>query len=343
LSSVRHRPTIADVADLAQVSIATVSRVLNGSAPVGEEAAARVREAVAELDYRPAAAARVLATRRTNTIGLVLSRIGGDYFAPLLRGIEAATAAAGMNLLISSGSPRSGASVAEHSTDGLLGFADSLDDDEIRRLWRREHPLVLLHRTPPDDLPIPCVTVENKAGARQLVDHLVEVHRASRIAFLRGPAGHEDSNWRELGYRESLLAHELEPDPALMGDGNFSASVAEQQVASWLAEGREMDAIFAGDDAAAVGALQALGAAGLDGRIAVVGFDDVPMAQHFSPRLTTVSAPTEQVGREAVRALLGLLRQQDGTTPLLLLPTRLIVRQSCGCPVADANDGRAAR
>ena len=179
----------------------------------------------------------MLATRRTNTIGLVLSRIGGDYFAPLLRGIEAETAAAGMNLLISSGSPRSGASVAEHSTDGLLGFADSLDDAEIRQLWRREHPLVLLHRTPPDDLAIPCVTVENKAGARQLVDHLIEVHHASRIAFLRGPAGHEDSNWRELGYRESLVAHGLEPDPALVGDGNFSASVAEQQVASWLADG----------------------------------------------------------------------------------------------------------
>lgn len=342
MSFTRHRPTIADVADLAQVSIATVSRVLNQSAPVGEEAAVRVRHAVAALDYRPAAAARVLATRRTNTIGLVLSRIGGDYFAPLLRGIEAEVAAAGMNLLISSGRPRSDASVAEHSTDGLLGFADSLDDGEIRQLWRREHPLVLLHRTPPVDLPIPCVTVENKGGSRQLVDHLIEVHHASRIAFLRGPSGHEDSNWRELGYRESLVAHGLEPDPALVGEGNFSASVAELQVASWLAEGREMDAIFAGDDAAAVGALQAVAAAGQQGRIGVVGFDDVPMAQHFSPHVTTVSAPTEQVGREAVKALLGLLRQEAATTPLILLPTRLVVRQSCGCSAPDANNGQAA-
>jgi LacI family transcriptional regulator len=343
MSTVRHRPTIADVADLAQVSIATVSRVVNQSAPVGEEAAARVRDAIAELDYRPTAAARVLATRRTNTLGLVLSRIGGDYFAPLLRGIEAETAAAGMNLLISSGGPRNGASVAEHNTDGLLGFADSLGDDEIRQLWRREHPLVLLHRTPPDDLPIPCVTVENKAGSRQLVDHLIEVHHAARIAFLRGPAGHEDSNWRELGYRESLEAHGLKPDPALVGEGNFSSSVAEEQVASWLADGLEMDAIFAGDDAAAVGALQAIAAAGHEGRIGAVGFDDVPMARHFSPRLTTVSAPTEQVGREAVLALLRVLLGETPTMPLILLPTSLIVRQSCGCGASDANNGGAAR
>jgi LacI family transcriptional regulator len=342
MNPVRHRPTIAHVADMAQVSIATVSRVLNQSAPVGEEAAARVLEAVAALDYRPAAAARVLATRRTNTIGLVLSRIGGDYFAPLLRGIEAETAAVGINLLISSGRPQGGASVAEHNTDGLLAFADSLGNDEIRQLWRREHPLVLLHRTPPDDLPIPGVTVENKAGARQLVDHLIEVHHASRIAFLRGPAGHEDSNWRELGYRESLAAHGLEADPDLLGEGNFSASVAERQVTTWLAEGRAIDAIFAGDDAAAIGALQAIAAAG-ERRIGVVGFDDVPMAQHFSPRLTTVSAPTEQVGREAVGALLRLMFGEVVAPPLTLLPTRLVIRQSCGCTPRPTHDGQAVR
>jgi LacI family transcriptional regulator len=273
---------------------------------------------------------------------LVLSRIGGDYFAPLLRGIEAETAAVGMNLLISSGRPPGAATVAEHNTDGLLAFADSLSDGEIRQLWRREHPLVLLHRTPPDDLPIPCVTVENKAGARQLVDHLIEVHHASRIAFLRGPVGHEDSNWRELGYRESLAVHGLKPDPDLVGEGNFSAAVAEQQVTSWLGEGLPIDAVFAGDDAAAVGALQAIAGAGEARRIGVVGFDDVPMAQHFSPRLTTVSAPTEQVGREAVGALLRSLLGEAAIPSLILLPTRLVVRQSCGCTSRDSTNGHAA-
>ena len=326
----RQRPTIDDVARRAEVSIATVSRVLNQSAPVGDEAAARVRVAVAELDYRPASAAQVLATRKTNAVGLILSRISGDYFAPLLRGIEAEVSAAGMNLLISSGGPRGGAALAEHNTDGLLIFADSLDPDEIGRLWRRDHPLVLLHRTPPDGIGIPCVTVENKSGARQLVDHLIEVHGHRRIAYLRGPAGHEDSDWRELGYRESLASHGLRADTALTGQGDFSATVAEAQVATWLTEGLRVDAIFAGDDAAAVGALRAVHAAGCDGRIAVVGFDDVALARHLSPPLTTVSAPTENVGREAVRELVRW-RRGEPTRSLVLLPTQLVVRQSCGC------------
>lgn len=340
MQAIRRRPTIEDVARHAHVSIATVSRVLNGSAPVMDGKAARVRQAVEELDYRPAAAAQVLARRRTDTVGLLLSRISGDYFASLLRGIEAEVSRAGMNLLISTAGSRGGSALAEHNTDGLLVFADSLDDAGIRQLWLREHPLVLLHRTPPDGLPIPCVTVENKTGARLLVDHLIEAHGSRRIAYLRGPAGHEDSAWRELGFRESLAAHGLEADDTLVGDGNFSATGGEAQVGRWLAEGRTVDAIFAGDDAAAVGALQAIRAAGLaPGSVAVVGFDDTPLARHVAPALTTVSAPTEQVGAEAVRQLLAQERGEP-VTPLVLLPTQLIIRRSCGCtPGEPAPDG----
>jgi DNA-binding LacI/PurR family transcriptional regulator len=216
----------------------------------------------------------------------------------------------------------------------LLVFADSLDDEEIRRLWTREHPLVLLHRTPPKGLLVPSVTVENKSGARQLVDHLVEKHACRRIAFLRGPTGHEDSAWRELGFRESLRTHGIDPDPALVGKGDFDSSVAEAEVGHWLAEGTRIDAVFAGDDAAAVGALRAIGSAGYSGRIGVVGFDDTPLARHLTPALTTVSAPTEQVGREAVRQLLAI-RSGEAVAPLVLLPTRMIVRRSCGCTMPD--------
>ena len=327
---VRQRPTIDDVARRAKVSIATVSRVLNQSAPVGDEAAARVRVAVAELDYRPASAAQVLATRKTNAVGLILSRISGDYFAPLLRGIEAEVAAAGMNLLISSGGPRGGAALAEHNTDGLLIFADSLDPDENSPVVATRPPA----RTSPSHTARrdgdPLVTVENKSGARQLVDHLIEVHGHRRIAYLRGPAGHEDSDWRELGYRKSLASHGLDGEAALTGQGDFSATVAEAQVAVWLTEEILVEAIFAGDDAAAVGALRAVHAAGYAGRIGVVGFDDVALARHLSPPLTTVSAPTEDVGREAVRELVHW-RRGEPTRSLVLLPTQLVVRQSCGC------------
>lgn len=334
MHATRRRPTIDDVARHARVSISTVSRVLNGSAPVVDETAERVRRAVAELDYRPAAAAQILARRRTNTVGLLLSRISGDYVASLLRGIEAEVSGAGMNLLISTAGAGSGSALAEHNTDGLLVFADSLDDADIRTLWLREHPVVLLHRTPPEGVTVPCVTVENKQGARLLVDHLIEVHGCRSIGYLRGPAGHEDSAWRELGFREALSAHGLDPDAAPIGVGGFTAAGGQAQTAAWIAEGRPLDAIFAGDDASAVGALRAIRSAGLSGRIAVVGFDDTPLARHFSPALTTVSAPTEEVGAEAVRQLLALERG-DPATPLVLLPTRVIIRRSCGCPARD--------
>ncbi|HET9345054.1 MAG TPA: LacI family DNA-binding transcriptional regulator [Candidatus Limnocylindrales bacterium] len=335
----RRRPTIEDVAHRAKVSIATVSRVVNGSAPVGDVATARVRDAVAELGYRPASAAQVLARRRTGAIGVLLSRISGDYFTPLLRGIESEVATAGMNLLISTGRSEGPLALAEHNTDGLLAFADSLSDSEIIDLWKRDHPLVLLHRTPPPDVRVPAVTVENKAGARQLVDHLVEVHGSRRIAYLRGPAGHEDSRWRELGYLQSLDDHGL-AGAAIIGDGGFSAAIAERQVAEWLASGTRLDAVFAGDDAAAVGALRAVQAFAADRPIGVVGFDDVPLARHIAPPLTTVRAPTEEVGRIAVRRLLEAARGTESTDQVLL-PTEVVIRQSCGCP-AVPDDGPPA-
>lgn len=326
----RRRPTIRDVARQADVSIATVSRVLNESAPVEDDTAARVRHAVADLAYRPAVAAQVLARRRTNAIGLVLSRITGDFFAPLLRGIEAEASDAGLSLLISTGGRDGGAALAEHNTDGVLVFAGSLSDAEVRALAAVDHPTVLLHRTPPPGLAIPCVTVENKSGARQLVDHLVEVHGCRRIAFLRGPEGHEDSDWRELGLRESLASHALSSEDAIVGRGNFRADDAEAEVERWLERGIVPDAIFAGDDAAAVGVVRAIARHAPRGGIAVVGFDDVPLARHLSPPLTTVRAPTERIGREAVRQLLLAMRQAP-VDPLVLLPTDLVVRESCGC------------
>ncbi len=305
---------------------------MNGSAPVVDAKADRVRRAMRELEYRPATAAQVLARRRTKTVGLLLSRISGDYVASLLRGIETEVSAAGMNLLVSTAGAGRSSALGEHNTDGLLVFADGMSDDDLRFAWARRHPVVLLHRTPPRDLAIPSVTVENKGGARQLVDHLIEAHGARSIAYLRGPAGHEDSRWRELGYRDSLAAHGITVDPDLIGDGGFTSSGGERQAAAWIAGGLAFDAVFAGDDAAAVGVLQALRRLAPERRVAVVGFDDTPLARHVAPSLTTVRAPTEAVGSAAVRRLLEM-GSADPEAPLLtLLPTHIVLRRSCGCP-----------
>jgi DNA-binding LacI/PurR family transcriptional regulator len=337
-----HPPTIADVARHADVSIATVSRVLNGTTPVQADKADRVRLAMEELQFVPRHAARVLASKRTNTIGLVLSEISGAFFPPMLKGIEAGAYQAGYDLLIHS-TKKEGPSrrpLGEHNTDGLLIFTDSLDHRELHHLHNMNFPMVLLHQTPPDLLDIPAIAIENKDGAVMLVNHLIELHGRRRIAFLQGPEGHEDSVWRERGYRGALEAHNLPFNPELVASGEFDEDEAFATIQQMLLDGIEFDAIFAGDDDSAIGAMRALKMAGLrvPDDVAVVGFDDVPFASYLSPALTTVRAPIEQIGREAVHQLVRLMNGETAEA-LTLMRTELVIRESCGCRLPASSDG----
>lgn len=332
------RVTMADVAKHAGVSIATVSRVINQTASVAPDTEAGVRAAIAELKYYPHPTAQALASRRTHTLGLYLPAIGGDYFPPLLRGIEAGARENRLGLLIYSTAEGSAPNVlvsyplGEHNTDGIVAFVDSLPDEELERFHQIEFPVVLIHRSSPPELNIPCVTIENKDGARTLVDHLIEVHGYQRIAFLAGREEHDDSYWREMGYRESLAAHGIPFDPHLVAMGGFDRQEAQAATECWLMEGIEFDAVFSGDDESAIGVLAALNRAGrrVPQEIAVVGFDDTDLSRYLNPPLTTVRAPIEQVGRQAIEQLVRLIR---GGKPesLVLLPTELVVRRSCGC------------
>jgi DNA-binding LacI/PurR family transcriptional regulator len=164
----------------------------------------------------------------------------------------------------------------------------------------------------------------------RLVEHLIAVHGRRRIAFLRGPEAHEDSYWREIGYRQALEAAGLPFDPALVATGGFDRDVAHRAVHDLLAGGAQPDAIFAGDDEAAVGVLAALSDAGrqVPDDIAVVGFDDQRLSAYLTPPLTTVRAPTEEVGRQAAHQLISLIRTGQAKR-LVLLPTELVIRRSC--------------
>jgi DNA-binding LacI/PurR family transcriptional regulator len=333
-----HTVTINDVASLAGVSIATVSRVINGTTPVSEDTATKVRDAISALKFTPHSAARILASKKTNTIGLILPEISGFFFTPLLRGIEEGLRKTGYELLVhsavfrhESGDPVT-IQLGEYNTDGLLIFADSLDESEISRLYNIGFPMVLLHQSPPNGFVIPCVTIENKAGARKLVDHLIEVHGYQKIAFLTGPSTEEDSKWREMGYRESLSIHNITFDPGLISLGAFDAEIARESITKWLMSGVQFDALFAGDDEAATGAITAFKQGGkrIPEDIAVVGFDDIYISQYLSPPLTTIHAPTEQVGYEAAKQLIHIIHQEP-FDPLVLLPTTLVIRRSCGC------------
>jgi LacI family transcriptional regulator len=343
MHSKNRPPTIIDVAERARVSIATVSRVLNGTTPVQPEKAERVRFAMDELQFVPRSAARVLASKRTNTIGLILPEISGAFFSPMLRGIEAEAHLLDYDLLIHSmhatlSNPNLNSPLGEHNTDGLLVFTNSLHERQLERLYKLNFPIILLHQTPPDGLNIPVITIENKDGATMLISHLIEAHARRRIVFLQGPAGHEDSQWRERGYRESLEAHHIPFKPELIASGGFDDEQAFAAIQQLLLDGVEFDAVFAGDDDAAAGVFRALKMAGraIPQDVAVTGFDDITLARYLSPALTTVRAPIEQVGREAVRQLARLMNGQLAKA-LTLMPTELVIRESCGCKSNSQN------
>jgi LacI family transcriptional regulator len=331
--------TIRDVARRAGVSVATVSRYINQNVPVSEKLSGRIQQVMDELNYVPQATARHLALRKTQTVGLLVTNLHHDFFVPLLAGIERAVSENGYNLLVASYRPEYRDDyqlpLGLHNTDGALVFADSLSDEQIRSLYRRRFPMVLVHRTPSNGLDIPFVTVENQVATHQLVDHLISVHGRRRIIFMRGPEGQEDSHWRELGYRAALADHNIPFDEALTLCGHFERELAYVAMKSFLQNPfrPEFDAVFAGDDDAAMGVYKALKEAGLGipEEVSVTGFDDLRMSAFLTPALTTVRAPTEEVGRVATEQLIRHIRGEQVESEVLL-PTSVVIRQSCGCP-----------
>jgi len=330
--------TIRDVARQAGVSVATVSRYINRNAPVSAEVAERLNRVMTDLRYVPHAAARHLASRKTRVIGLLLNNLHNDFFVPLLNGIEAVIRQKEYNLIVATYHANSRNTmpppIGPHNTDGLLVFSDGLIDEDLANLNASGFPMVLLHRTSPRSLIIPSVTVENIEITHKLVEHLIQVHGKRRILFMRGPIHQEDANRRELGYKSALTANGIPFDEELVLNGEFERDIAYQVLNDFLGNGKQVafDAVFTGDDDAAIGVLKALHKHGyrIPEDVAVVGFDDLGFAPFLNPPLTTVRAPTESVGRIAAERLFSLLESQP-SNEAVILPTEIIFRRSCGC------------
>ena len=330
--------TIHDVARKAGVSTATVSRYINQNAPVSPEVVERLDKVMAELRYVPHAAARHLASRKTRVVGLLLNDLHNDFFVPLLNGVEAVVRQKDYNLIIATYHANSrdqmNPPIGPHNTDGLLVFSDGLFDEDLAILNASGFPMVLVHRTPPPSLAIPSITVENVEITHKLVDHLIQQHGRRRIVFLRGPIHQEDSGKREVGYKSALKANGIPFDENLILNGEFERDIAFQVMDCFLDNDKQVafDAVFTGDDDAAIGVLKALHKHGLKvpEDVAVIGFDDLGFAPFLNPPLTTVRAPTEAVGRIAAERLFNLLENQT-SDEVTILPTEIIFRRSCGC------------
>ena len=326
------RATIRDVARAAGVSVATVSRALNGADNVLPQTKQRIVEVARELSYMPSSAARSLITRRTDTIGALLPDLHGEFFSELIHGIDQAARARGLHLLVSiSHGDADEAAAAMRAmngrVDGLLMMSPHVDADFLRNNLPDKLPAVLLN-TGIDLTGQVRFAVDNFGGARTLTRHLAAAGR-KRIAFVGGPQGNDEAQERLRGYRAGLRAGAR----AVVIEGNFT------EESGWAA-GRRIaqmkprpDAVFAANDMMAIGCLAALGEAGLrvPEDIALGGFDDIPIARYVAPALTTIRVPIAALGAAALDALAKAVKQPETVAPYItVLPVELVVRCSCG-------------
>jgi LacI family transcriptional regulator len=328
--------TIRDVARAAGVSIATVSRVFNNNALVNTETASRVLQEAARLDYWPNGAAQSLTTRRTRTFGVLLPDLFGDFYSEVICGIDRQSRLNDYQVLLSS-SHSSGEDVLAAiramlgRIDGLIMMApDEASIDTVERV-RRRVPVVLLNPRVEVER-CHSVAVENFGGARAAVEHLLSLgHR--EIAFVAGPAGNVDADERWRGFRQALTAAGLDPDRAQVVMGDFHETAGFEAGPRILARRPRPTAVFAGNDAMAIGLMAALRRAGcrVPDDIAVVGFDDVAIAGYLNPALTTVHVDACGLGRRAVDMMLGAIEAGRNLAPVRqVMPALLKIRQSCG-------------
>jgi LacI family transcriptional regulator len=347
-------PTIYDVASAAGVSIASVSRVLNGRGNPMAETRERVLAAVADLGFIPDGAARALSARLKEIIGVVIRRppptepIGDDIFQDeeeslqfpdlINRGIELAAQNRDYNLLVSS------VDVDDHDhtrrvfalarkSDGLILHDQVLDAEQLERLSRQVPVVTLAGVATPTTAN---VGGDNQGSMRELARHLVQVHGYRTLAYLGGHRDSPDNLARQAAFSAEVEAAGGTFTGGPQWQGNYCAAGGARVIDLLLAGGGAANlprAIACANDQSALGVVYALMQHGLDvpGDVAVTGFDDIPVARHLRPQLTTVRQPIQELGATAFEVLYSMINDAGHAPRNIVLPTRLVPRESCGC------------
>jgi LacI family transcriptional regulator len=326
--------TIDDVAARAKVSISTVSRVLNERDRVHSRTRERVMAAVRELGYQPSAFARGLATQRTHTLGFVIPNISDPFYLEIVRGVEEAAAAEQYNLIVVSQPQFSSEHrylqlFTQRRVDGMVLVAIDVRRHEVEHILRRGVPVALVQQD--IGAQVPTFVVDNYGGASAAIEHILG-HGRWRIAYITGSDFTPDNAGRLRGARDTLAAHGLELPPERIVPGNYFPDSGYAAMQRLLDLPEPPDAVFAANDQMANGAMLAIRDRGLrvPEDMIMVGFDDVSLARYTSPPLTTVHQPAYELGFQAARTVLGAI-DADVAMARIVLPTALVVRQSCGC------------
>jgi len=330
--------TIVDVAQEADVSYATVSRVINNGAHVRPEKRERVLRAMAKLGFTVNQQARSLRAGRSQVIGLLVHDLGTSYIGEIIRGIEAELSAASYDLMLYTTHRRKTkeatyvSAITRGMADGLLLVLPRNPEAYLESLRQRRFPYVLVDHQGIDETG-PAVGATNFQGAYDATQHLLSLgHR--RIGFITGQMEMGCSRDRLAGYRAALLAAGIPPDPQWVREGDFFQPDGFAGAQALLALPQPPSAIFASNDFSAFGVMEAVRDAGkrLPDDMSIVGFDDIPQAAQVNPTLTTVRQPLEQMGRTAARMLLEIIGNEARPAARVELPTELIVRASTRPP-----------
>jgi DNA-binding LacI/PurR family transcriptional regulator len=332
----RAPSTLDQVARAAGVSRATASRVFSGNPAVSPEARAAVERAAGQLGYVPNRAARSLAAGRSESVGVVIPEPGSHLFLDpllprLLGGIGEELSANGLQMVLFA--PQSAADVARLEQYLIGGHVDAVlllalheSDTLPSRLLARGVPMVFGGR-PRQTLDVSYVDVDNQAGGRAATEHLIAQGRR-RIAHLAGPSHLPSTRARLQGFREAMWNAALRSD--LVDGGELDRDAGEMAMGRLLALGHEVDAVFAASDAMAAGAMWALQVLGrrVPDDVAVIGFDDSPIASATQPPLSSVKQPVEEMGRQMARLVLSMTAVRDQSAKQLVLSPELAVRES---------------
>ncbi|MFZ6027830.1 MAG: LacI family DNA-binding transcriptional regulator [Chloroflexota bacterium] len=328
--------TLEDIARLAGVSPATASRAINNRPDVSPAVRQRVSEVLQETGFQPNAAARSLASQRSDMIGLVISRtvqslFADPYFPRLAEGI--AQACNQHHHTFSLFVEYEVESIFRRITrrgllDGVIVQVEALDNPLLPKLLKTTLPMVVLGR-PPAGMNVSYLDVNNVQGAYRAVSHLIRLGH-ERIGTITGPIASGSGQDRLAGYRQALAEHGITPDEAWIVEGNYTEEggyAAAQQLMQ-----QKLSALFISSDSMARGVMRAIAEASLSvpADIAIVSFDDLPPATLSTPQLTTIRQPIKRVGIKAVETLLDVIEHGPQPARVEILETELIVRGSCG-------------
>lgn len=324
--------TIREVAKEAGVSVATASRALNGLSNVTSATREKIEAAALRLDYVPHSGARSLTRQRTDTIGVILPDLFGEFFSEVLRGIDKVVYGAGMHLLLgnmhgSAEETQLAMRAMRGRVDGLLVMPPNANAETIGTPANFGMPTVLLNARSPRG-GVPFVAVDDYAGARLVTEHLID-RGARRIVHLAGPSSNRDASERERGFRD-VMAERLGEKGRVL-PGNFQEEAGRIAAETLLSEGLSVDAVFAGNDVMAVELMANLREAGaVIGRdVLVAGFDDIPLARYVSPQLTTVHSDIARLGAIGAQLLRRILDGEVlGEDARLTIAPTLAVRGS---------------